>query len=298
MLTAQLSNARRRPRRAHRFGLYLCSLGAAAGLLSGCGAKSELLGAEPLKNVDFLPECTVEGSHRPCESICGTGQEECVGGEWKNCSAERPKAPKLTAVVRDLSDAHPDFEQPESASILDRDIVEDELGPDDKPVYAGMPATRTTTGKDAFETWFHDSLDSFRLETTIQLVPDVMDPRVFAYKSSAFFPIDGQGFGNEGRRHNYHFTLEAATAFRYVGGEVFSFSGDDDLWIFINRRLAIDLGGHHNELSDSVNLDKSAERLGLTVGETYSLHLFFAERHTIDSNFNIRTTIAEFELCE
>jgi fibro-slime domain-containing protein len=79
---------------------------------------------------------------------------------------------------------------------------------------------------------------------------------------------------------------------------VFSFNGDDDMWVFINRQLAIDLGGLHNSLSASVELDGIATSFGLQVGTVYPLHFFFAERHTIASNFSIRTTIAEPGSCE
>lgn len=273
---------------------------ALAGLASwsvGCGAKTALPSAsqEPLP---FLPDCSVPGARRPCTSICGEGEEECIDGEWQNCDAPRPKPPRLDAVIRDFSDTHPDFERLDAGDFLDEGIVAQQLGADGKPVYAGMPNTRTTTGRAEFDQWYHDGLASFRLERSIQLFPDPADPDVFIYRSSAFFPIDGDGFGNEGRPHNYHFTLEAHTAFRYVGGEQFSFAGDDDLWIFINGQLVIDLGGYHSALTDTVNLDAVAERIDLIKGEVYPLDLFFAERHTVGSNFNVRTSIAEFAFCE
>ena len=68
---------------------------------------------------------------------------------------------------------------------------------------------------------------------------------------------------------------------------MFSFDGDDDLWVFINDELVVDLGGVHPAVSGSVDLDT----LGLTIGETYDFDLFFAERHTTQSNFRIDTSI-------
>jgi fibro-slime domain-containing protein len=79
---------------------------------------------------------------------------------------------------------------------------------------------------------------------------------------------------------------------------VFRFTGDDDMWVFVNRRLAIDLGGLHTPRSASVELDSIALGHGLVVGETYPLHFFFAERHTIESNFTIHTSIAEPGSCD
>lgn len=142
-----------------------------------------------------------------------------------------------------------------------------------------------------------------------------------------FFPIDGKGYGltpstaewplrwASGGTHNYHFTYELSTLFTYtdpdqrdldqdgLSGESFTsennpgdalffkFTGDDDVFVFINGKLAVDLGGVHSQKSASVNVDDVAEDLGLEAGRTYELKLFFAERHTSESNFRIETSL-------
>jgi fibro-slime domain-containing protein len=116
---------------------------------------------------------------------------------------------------------------------------------------------------------------------------DTGHPGIYTFADSDFFPIDNQLLGNEGRPHNYHFTYEIHSQFTYQGFETFNFTGDDDLWVFINDSLVIDLGGVHAALSDSVDVTT----LGLTLGNTYDFDLFFAERHTTASNFRIDTSI-------
>jgi fibro-slime domain-containing protein len=242
--------------------------------------------------------CRVPEAKRPCMSVCGSGNETCRGGEWGRCDAPLPKPPKIKATVRDFSPAtHPDFEAPFKPSV-DRAIVLQTLGADDKPVYGGMPRTPTTSGAPQFAQWFHDDPVNRSAPLELQLLPSKDDAGSFVYDNRAFFPIDGQLLGNEGRAHNYHFTLEASTSFQYVGGEVFSFSGDDDMWVFINRQKVIDLGGLHSIMSAEVAIDPLATSLGLSKGGTYPLHFFFAERHTSASNFTIRTSIAEPGSCE
>jgi fibro-slime domain-containing protein len=195
----------------------------------------------------------------------------------------------LTGIIRDFQASHPDFE---GTLGDDKGIVEQNLGADGKPVYAGNPTTLTTNGKDAFDQWFRDVPGvNMSIPTSITLTPM---GNVSTYDNSAYFPIDDQGFGNEGNSHNYHFTLELRTQFEYKGGEVFTFTGDDDLFTFINGRLGIDLGGVHGAQSQTIDLDAMAGQLGITPGNTYPLDFFFAERHTSESNFRIETTIACF----
>ncbi|MEM9455409.1 MAG: fibro-slime domain-containing protein [Myxococcota bacterium] len=196
---------------------------------------------------------------------------------------------ELDAIVRDVSQSHPDFEY---VIAVDPGIVEPMLGGDGKPVYAGGTAG-TTTNAANFDQWYRDVGGvNMNIPTQIALT-DEGDGR-YTFDSAAFFPIDDQGFGNEGNAHNYHFTLEMHTQFTYQGGEVFTFRGDDDLFTFINGRLGIDLGGVHGPLEGTIDLDAMADELGIVPGGVYDLDFFFAERHTTQSNFRIETTIGCF----
>ena len=185
---------------------------------------------------------------------------------------------------------HPDFEQ---AITDDRGIVTTTLGADSKPVYAGGPnGTPTTTGKDNFDQWYRD-VDgiNIHIDVSVPLTPDPARSGVFVYDNDAFFPIDKMGWPDPYADHNHDFTAEMHFTFPYRGGEVFNFRGDDDVFVFINGRLAINLGGIHIAEMGSVDLDARAAELGITPGSTYEMAVFYADRHCCDSTFHIETTL-------
>jgi fibro-slime domain-containing protein len=120
---------------------------------------------------------------------------------------------------------------------------------------------------------------------------------MYQYNNQSFFLLDGKGYGAEGKKdaagnlHNFSFTMEIHTFFTYNGGEVFRFTGDDDVWAFINGQLAMDIGGVHSARSDSIILDNAAAKLNLVKGKTYPFDFFYAERHTSASTIRITTDI-------
>ena len=184
----------------------------------------------------------------------------------------------------------------------DAGMVQATLGMDQTPVYAGpAEGTVTSTGPGNFATWFHDTANvNMGQNLALQFLRDPAkpaDPNAYYFDSSTmgcgaatcpgFFPIDSQLLQNEGNPHNYHMTFELHLEFKYHPGEVFTFIGDDDIWVFIGNKLALDLGGTHNEVTGQVMLDS----LGLVDGQIYPLAFFWAERHVVGSNLRIETSL-------
>ena len=129
-----------------------------------------------------------------------------------------------------------------------------------------------------------------------------------------FLPLASTGFGYthgfESRHANYSFTSEVSTYFQYKGGETLNFSGDDDLWVFLNGHLFVDLGGLHGAMSGTGKLgaQEYKDSDGNTVlkadgtpllydpnynvyeGGIYEIKLFHAERNATGSNFSLTLT--------
>ena len=230
----------------------------------------------------------------------------------------------LFGVVRDfkmgnLSGGHPDFQVPTPRNAAETGIVTDTLGDDGKPVYANPPAGGTTSTQANFDQWYRD-VDGINIPFVVGLhfianpsggngvvtfaaslgtstgTGRNRDAGAPAVATSSYFPVDGLGWNDtaradDGNQHNFAFTTEIHTAFIYNGGEKFTFQGDDDVWVYINKKLAIDLGGIHQQLQATVDLDAQASTLGISTGNSYDLAVFNAERHTTQSNFRIDTTL-------
>jgi fibro-slime domain-containing protein len=96
--------------------------------------------------------------------------------------------------------------------------------------------------------------------------------------------------------HNFSFTSEVRYWFQYDATKtyVLDFTGDDDVWLFINKKLAVDLGGIHSPVQGSVTIPPGAgtSMFGLADKSVYEVEVFQAERQTDGSSY--RLTLSGF----
>ena len=126
-----------------------------------------------------------------------------------------------------------------------------------------------------------------------------------------FFPVDGDPFTPASERvaatipppynanfdpeagapkHNFSFTSEVRYWFQYDATKTYTldFTGDDDVWVFVNRKLAVDLGGIHTPVQGSVTFGAGMPaKFGLADGQVYEIVVFQAERQTTSSSYKL-----------
>jgi fibro-slime domain-containing protein len=224
----------------------------------------------------------------------------------------------LEVTFRDFNEMHPDFEMDFRGDVARRTLIEPVLGANSKPTFRdsiGCPFKKDTpldcdtdwnvtmpviTSADTFAQWYTTTPDiNIEFTKQIALTETPAGSGEFVYETTEFFPLEpSEGFGVTPPNHhlgrNFLFTTEIHVLFKYSAGQKFSFRGDDDLWIFVNGKLALDLGGMHGAEEGTIDFDAQATALGISAGNSYTMDIFHAERHTDLSNFKFTTNISCF----
>jgi fibro-slime domain-containing protein len=224
----------------------------------------------------------------------------------------------------------PDFNNPnDSNGSIAFDITEDFLDVDGKPALSGENTYASGTNEGpphsaaSFAQWYRTSATlqpDGNLEIVGQLVLGSVGDNVYEFSSNAFFPLDDPALAPStwpseptygevrhvpnvgGSPRNFGFTTEVHYFFVYQGDEVLSFTGDDDLWVFVDGFLCLDVGGLHPARSGVMSFDPAVEdanptqqaiveackaEVGFVPGGVYEVAIFHAERHTSASNFQL-----------
>lgn len=230
----------------------------------------------------------------------------------------------MAMTIRDFSKDHPDFEFGSlTGDHVVKGVVQSAIGPDPdrKPVLNTAGATKDpaiTFG--TFDTWWRtDSTNATptmrSYESCYDLPMSKSSDGLWEYDSfrdspdHGFWPVEGtlNRFPTETMtscyvkpppdsttwvtsgqpKRNGNFCAESHATFIYSPGQKFAFRGDDDVWVYIDGKLVVDLGGVHTPKSDSVDLSK----LNLTAGKTYKWDFFYCDRQPCGSSLRIKTSI-------
>ena len=196
--------------------------------------------------------------------------------------------PKGFKVTKEWTDKDGNIIAPELASTTGTTMDACGNPIQDKAGTAGAAGTGGITNAASFDDWFRDKMGTnLSMNYSITLTQD--SSGVWSYDTDHFYPGDNALLGNEDEDHNYFFTFQFNIEFTYnkCTKQFFEFAGSDDAWVFVDGRMAIDLGGVVPGAKQRADMD----RMGLVDGQTYTLSFFYAQRQKQYGDFHVRTNI-------
>lgn len=151
---------------------------------------------------------------------------------------------------------------------------------------------------------FEQSGDTYTLKT----VKDT-NGNVLTTEGSDFYPLDNSrklSYESSETAHNYFFGMRYDVPFKigdYVGPMNYEFTGDDDLWVLLDGKLILDLGGIHSAADGTVDIWK---KLGKTAAQLtpeekeqeHTLTVLYMERGAGESNCKMKFTLPSASIAE
>lgn len=305
-----------------------CGMNCVAEPTCAVGSPCDSSCGDGIKLATDLDEQCDDGNPRSQDGCSSTCQVE-PGYTCTDVTGTLPASFPLTVTFRDVIaipktgyTRHPDFEifsGSGSTGMVGATLV------GGKPSYTGACQQGSTlastcgsaqsTSAANFAQWYANADIANVMTRTVTTMTMTKVMSTTNYRNPTFgaslFPLDTGGFIASNREsltasHNFGFTSEIHHWFKFNGGEILTFSGDDDVWVYVGGKLALDMGGLHSRQDRTIRLNATgsvdcfagnstsagacataSRALGLVVGNVYEMALFHAERHSTGSNFDL-----------
>jgi fibro-slime domain-containing protein len=132
--------------------------------------------------------------------------------------------------------------------------------------------------------------------------------------NGSFFPFDSSDSAATnkffGIRADYPFYIPSDGTFNDKD-IVFEFKGDDDLWVYIDGELVLDIGGSHAAIEGSIDFAKNEVKINgvkdntlssavaaVTKGANHTISIFYMERGGYQSNLKMKFNLPIYEAPE